>query len=973
MLRGRRGWLCAVLAVVLVCAAAAPASAVRSNRGAKPSVTILTKDQRAALKTRKLSLRVGVGIAPARIRIRGLGLDFGPRPVRIVAERKIRLGRPHTRVVNLKLTKRARQALQAARDACRDLRVSAFVAARRLGRKRDDQRTTLVRHSKTLRHGRTDCGAPTAPGGGGFGSSDSVTLPPAFGGAEGFGPDPFTPGPPPTFDPNEPVTVRAGSAARDITPPVGTPMFAYTARSQVFGPDQDKFLQIIADPDENLYAKTFAASRGIHTRVLSRALVLESGGNKFALVHVDLGGIPYAMTQEVLKRIPDTGITGDGLLLSATHTHSSSGAIWSADNMGYGFVGGDVYDPRIFDLIAESISQSIRDANARLTPARIGVGTAELRGASSNRNFEPFQRNADVPPDPAAARAVSVNPRVTVIRADDVEGRPLGAWSNFAIHPTSFGDSNLLFSGDNASTTERFVEEAIARDGTSRGASPAHPPVNVWTNSAEGDISPRGEATVDPNVPATVKDQNGRDVNNIEKFLETSWTSQFGSANMAGGRVAAGIYSAWLDAGIGMRGSPPIDIRRTFMAFDGSTYSYGGEEKPVGPSPVLGWGGIAPDEATPTGKSDGFCAPFPDFAGPGQGNKFPLLQAPGAAPNIHPVSLMRIGPLAIAAFPTEITQQMGRRIAAAVMEKAGALAPEGAIIAGLTNSYNSYTATPEEYDACYYEGSFTLWGRHQGVKYVNLARDLAGAVYRGENAPFSFPEPPQASPGTPQAPAVRQTTNAGAVVDPPKDVQRYQKAVFRWRAGDPDVDAPRDQAFVRLERRVGSAFQTVATEDSLYDTTELRGDTQGNEVWTHTFEFHECVPLGTYRFVVRGMANKGNGVVPYGITSASFEVRRQTRIRVLEKSLTGGVARVRAEYPRDNGTPATGADDFTLTALPQRVRTGFAVLRVREARGAVSEVIALPDASRLAFTARLPAGATYDVVSVEDACGNTGS
>src|SRR4051794_7558173 len=84
----------------------------------------------------------------------------------------------------------------------------------------------------------------------------------------------------------KPTPLRAGAAAADITGPVGTPMFAYTARSYIFSPDPDatqqRALQLIADPDTGLYAKTFKPSTGIHTRVLARAIVLERKGVKFA-------------------------------------------------------------------------------------------------------------------------------------------------------------------------------------------------------------------------------------------------------------------------------------------------------------------------------------------------------------------------------------------------------------------------------------------------------------------------------------------------------------------------------------------------------------------------------------------------------------------------------------------------------------------------------------------------------------------
>src|SRR3954463_12894920 len=160
--------------------------------------------------------------------------------------------------------------------------------------------------------------------------------------------------------------LRAGGAAADITPPIGTPMFAYTARSKIANPEHLATApELFADPDPNLYAKSFVASRGIHTRVLARALVLRQGATKLALVQADLGGLPYALTQSVLDRIRSTGIDGDHLLLSATHTHSSTGPIWPLDNVGYASLGGDLFDPRIFELTADGIADAILRADRR--------------------------------------------------------------------------------------------------------------------------------------------------------------------------------------------------------------------------------------------------------------------------------------------------------------------------------------------------------------------------------------------------------------------------------------------------------------------------------------------------------------------------------------------------------------------------------------------------------------------------------
>ena len=957
----------ALVAALLACAGlvlASPASAVRSKRGAKPSITILTKDESAALRTGSLTLRVGIGKPPARVRLRGLGLDLGPRPIRIVAERKVRFTTKRSRVYNLRLTKEARRAIRAAQVACRDVRVSAFAASRRYGSKRDDQRTTLVRHSKTLKHGRkSGCGVAGTPGAPGVPGSPGST--PGLGGP-GLEP-PGTPLPPAPPVPTDPITIRAGAADGDSTPPVGSPMFAYTDRSRAVPeeppfdpanpvpPGIDPFLQFIGDPDENLYAKSFEPSNGIHTRIRARALVIESGGKKFALAQVDLGGHPLSFTQEVLKRIADLGITADRLFLSSTHTHSSSGAIWSADNMGYGLAGGDVFDPRVFDIVVRGVVDAIRTANTRLQPARVGVGTTTLRGASRNRRIEAFKLNPDAPADEKADNNRAVDTKVTVIRVDDAKGAPLGAWSNFALHQVSFGGDNLLFSGDNAATTERLVEEEMLRDAVAAGRAPAHRPVNVWTNGAEGDVSPDGGTESDPSEPAGPHRQ-----------LQHS-NSGFGSANSAGRKVSTGVLAAWREAGRNMSGSPALDARHAYVSHDPSKQTSDGA---LAAFPVLGLGVLVDpippgfDQVWPAGSRP--CAPTdnPPPAGPGQGNKFPAVAAPGGVPSVQPASLLRIGPLAVIAFPTEVTTQAGRRITNAVVSAAGANAPSGAVLAGLTNSYNSYATTPEEYSYCHYEAAFTLWGKAQGTYYRDLAGALSASLYQGAPAPLSAPEPPQVAPGTPNNPTGKPTPQAGDPTAQPADsVRRLSKATFSWNGGDPAIDAPRGRAFVTLEYDEddrGDDFVAVATEDSVIDTTQR--DRTG--VWTETWQFTECDAIGRYRFRVRGRAVKNGPEADYNVTSEPFTLG-QAGIDVYSKKVENGVARVRAEY--------TGLPENALGVLNRRVRHGFAVLRITRPGGASEEVIAPIDSKRLEFTASVPAGASVTVVSVEDACGNVGS
>lgn len=742
--------------------------------------------------------------------------------------------------------------------------------------------------------------------------------------------------------------LRAGAASADITGPVGTPQFAYTARSYIFSPDvdatQERALQMIADPDTGLYAKTFEPSVGIHTRVLSRAIVFEQRGEKYALAQADLGGLPYALTQEVLKRIASTHITGDHLLLSATHTHSSIGPIWSVDNSGYAFVGGDAFDPRIFEQTAAGIAEAIVAADARLAPARVGVGTTQLTGASRNREYETFLRNHDIPKDPAGQQAASIDPTVTVVRVDGSDGRPMALWSNFAIHPTSFGDDNHLLSGDNAGDSARMVEHAIDQEAASHGGR-APGVVDVWTNAAEGDTSPDGD---------------NRTIGGQAEFYDPDGAAH---AHLAGMRTAAGILRAWHDAGHKMTADPGIGARRMFFSFDGSSYGGpGGKSEPVGPFPVLGAGVVAETRPSVTGAVTGQdpnatepdCAPADDLAGPGQGEKMPLLGGPGLAPTTVPVSFWRIGRQGIAAFPAEITTTMGRRIKSSlVRNSSGAL--DRVAIAGLTSAYLSYTATPEEYGACTYEGSFTLMGREEGYAWLAAGTQLESSLLAGAPAPAGAAEPPEAAFGTTQSTPTRVTADAGTVVKQPADVARYGRAVFAWKGGDPQVDAARGKTFVALQRRTSAGgWTTAATDDSFYDTTQRAA----GDVWTETFQFDRCVPTGTYRFHVTGHAVTADGGAPeaYTVDAHPFTVS-PVKLATGDVSPAGGVASVRPLYP----DPGSGA----LVALP-RLALGAAV----EFALSNGRSVAATDPDGDGVYAARVGSAVVRAVHVNDGCGN---
>jgi len=106
---------------------------------------------------------------------------------------------------------------------------------------------------------------------------------------------------------------------------------------------------------------------GILDHLYARAIVLESGGTRAALVSVDIGGMSEDVWRSATRRIErEFGIPTENLMLTATHTHSAP------------------FNARtdLADLIVDSVGA----ASARVRPAQVGYGTG-VSYLNVNRNI----------------------------------------------------------------------------------------------------------------------------------------------------------------------------------------------------------------------------------------------------------------------------------------------------------------------------------------------------------------------------------------------------------------------------------------------------------------------------------------------------------------------------------------------------------------------------------------------------------
>ena len=222
----------------------------------------------------------------------------------------------------------------------------------------------------------------------------------------------------PTAHGDEPSMFRVGVAETDVTPEKPTPMWGYGAR-------HDKL------------------SEGVLDRLKAKAVVIQAGEAKLAIVGMDLGRGP---TPTMMDRIRDLVSPRkiNNVLICGSHTHHGP-VIELTDRPGCGqgkFDDAVAYARTLPDRIAGAILE----ADGKLEPAQIRIGDREL---ALNRN-----RHAKREPKP-------VDPRLTVVRFDRPDGQPLAVLVHFAAHPVMTPGEVLKFSADYPGALRSTVEQRL--------------------------------------------------------------------------------------------------------------------------------------------------------------------------------------------------------------------------------------------------------------------------------------------------------------------------------------------------------------------------------------------------------------------------------------------------------------------------------------------------------------------------------
>lgn len=461
----------------------------------------------------------------------------------------------------------------------------------------------------------------------------------------------------PTWAENPPpaASFRAGAAISDVTPPLGSSMNGYL---------QDRHATFIHDPQH------------------VRALVLDDGQTKLAIVVVDSCVIGRKLFDQAKKQIEETvTIPVMNQMMSVTHSHYC-GTMEP--------VGQSEPDPDYQQFVVSRIVDAVRCAAHNLEPAQIGWGIGRVPQHVFNRRY--LMKEDTIPPTPLGVTTdqVKMNPGVgnpNVIKAAgptdpevrflavrSVEGRLIALHASYGLHYVGGFDATFI-SADYYGAFARALTDQLS-------PKQSDPPfVPIMANGTSGDI------------------------NNVDVFHKREKQKPFEQVTIVGTDLADEVTKAlakieWHDqASLGARQRElTLSVRRPTAEDLTRAEKIMAESRDLPQLTTLEQ--VYAREATLL-------------------DKFPKEVS-------APIQAFRIGNIQIAAIPGEVFAEIGLEIKK--------LHPDCSVIS-LANSFHGYIPTSEQFSMGGYETWPARWSYLAGdssPKIVKVIDDLVKELKEGK-------------------------------------------------------------------------------------------------------------------------------------------------------------------------------------------------------------------------------------------------
>ncbi|KAL0984124.1 hypothetical protein UPYG_G00137430 [Umbra pygmaea] len=544
------------------------------------------------------------------------------------------------------------------------------------------------------------------------------------------------PTPPPTLGPHEnPYLIGLGRA--DCTgPPADIPMMGYANLDQTAG--------------------------GIHTRLFSRAFIVDDGSKRMLFVSADIGMVSQRLRLEVLKELEvkyGKLYRQDNVIMSGTHTHSGLAGYFQYTLF---MITSKGYIKSSTQAIVNGIVKSIDIAHRNIKPGRIYMSKGELEESNLNRSPHSYLNN---PAEERKKYKANTDKQVTLLKFTDLDGNGIGMLSWFAVHAVSMNYTNRMVSSDNVGYASYLLEQE-----KNIGSLPGEGPfVAAFASSNLGDSSPNIKGPFCANTGEACDYLNSScPIGGLKMCiaLGPAGSDMFENTRIIGENLYKRAKDLYGKASQELLG--PIHAAHQWVNMTDVTVQLNSTHTGRTCKPALGysfaagttdgggdlnftqgavegdpfWDGIRDALlGAPSNETQDCHRPKPILFNTGEMN-WPLPWHP----SIVDVQIITIGPLAIVAIPGDCSTMSGRRVRDAVkqeLEAQGTFRNTEVVVAGLCNIYTHYITTYEEYQIQRYEGASTIFGPHTLSAYIQKFRGLAKAIAEGKEQELpKGPEPP---------------------------------------------------------------------------------------------------------------------------------------------------------------------------------------------------------------------------------------
>jgi hypothetical protein len=224
------------------------------------------------------------------------------------------------------------------------------------------------------------------------------------------------------FDCAQAGELRLGTAAVPINPPTGIGLAGYYHER---------------------------GNEGVLDDILAKAVVLDDGATRAAIVVCDLISMPKWMVIEARKQISEsTGIPAANVMIAATHTHTAPVLYreWSRDETDGG---AKAISREYSGTLPGLIARAVATANDRRQLVRISVAKEHEAQLAHNRRY--WMRDGSVGWNPGklnaqiARPAGPIDPEVGVFYAETAAPKPVPVLTfvNYAMHPDTTGGTRI--------------------------------------------------------------------------------------------------------------------------------------------------------------------------------------------------------------------------------------------------------------------------------------------------------------------------------------------------------------------------------------------------------------------------------------------------------------------------------------------------------------------------------------------------